>query len=402
MATGTQQFLTGKPQFAFQKAAQAGAASAAGNSALSDAFNTFAKGNGDPVDLSQRVQGAVQGMKSDALNAWKQSKGNLINSTTAPVDLSPVWQSIQDARSNLSPMNVAGPPAQAAHKALSDAESMVWDRALSNDPADRSLEGMDQLKQELREMYAGQGKGQLAENALKSVHAGVRQAIGNASPEYNGLMGGYQRILDDLQDVTKSAGASDKTAATTQLQRLVRAQKTPEGQTLISRLGERDPTIPYMLAGSALHDTLAGGVSGAAEKFSAPFHMLNIGRAMMSGDPADIGEALALPVLQGTVQSPRVMGGLNYGAGYAAGKVGQSAPARAAGVVTAAHGSAAYHQPVPHRARYASHRASLARASGGSVKKPTHEQLLARLMNMVETSQEGREKPHEADAQRSG
>ena len=54
-------------------------------------------------------------------------------------------------------------------------------------------------------------------------------------------------------------------------------------------------TIPYMLAGSALHDTLAGGVSGAAEKFSAPFHMLKIGRAMMSGDPADIGEALALP-----------------------------------------------------------------------------------------------------------
>jgi hypothetical protein len=34
-------------------------------------------------------------------------------------------------------------------------------------------------------MYAGQGKGQLAESALKSVHAGVRQAIGNASPEYS-------------------------------------------------------------------------------------------------------------------------------------------------------------------------------------------------------------------------
>lgn len=47
IATGTQQFLTGKLQFAFQKAAQAGAASAAGNSALADAFNTFAKGNGD-------------------------------------------------------------------------------------------------------------------------------------------------------------------------------------------------------------------------------------------------------------------------------------------------------------------------------------------------------------------
>jgi hypothetical protein len=243
---------------------------------------------------------------------------------------------------------------------------------------------VDQLKQELREMYAGQDKGQLAENALKSVHAGVRQAIGNASPEYNDLMGGYQRILDDLQDVTKSAGASDKTAATTQLQRLVRAQRTPEGQTLISRLGERDPTIPYMVAGSALHDTLAGGVSGAAEKFSAPFHMLNIGRAMMSGDPADIGEALALSIVQGTVQSPRVMGGLNYGTGYAARKVGQSAPARAAGVLTSAPGSAATTNLSRTERDLSGIAPALARASGGSVKKPTHEQLLARLMNMVE------------------
>jgi hypothetical protein len=321
-------------------------------------------------------------MKSDALDAWKQSKGNLINSTTAPVDLSPVWQSIQDARSNLSPMNVAGPPAQAAHKAISDAESMVWDRALSSDPADRSLEGMDQLKQELREMYAGQDKGQLAENALKSVHAGVRQAIGNASPEYNNLMGGYQRILDDLQDVTKSAGASDKTAATTQLQRLVRAQKTPEGQTLISRLGERDPTIPYMLAGSALHDTLAGGVSGMTEKASAPFHLLNIGHAIASGDPSTIGGALALPIAQGTVQSPRFMGAVNYGSGYAATKLGQSGPVRAAGALTGPLPSAATTNLSSSERALPGMAPSFAK--GGSVKKPSHEFLVNRLMNMVE------------------
>ena len=142
--------------------------------------------------------------------------------------------------------------------------------------------------------------------------------------------------------------------------------------------------LPYMLAGSALQDTLAGGVSGAAEKFSAPFHMLNIGRAMMSGDPADIGEALALPIVQGTVQSPRVMGGLNYGAGWTAGKVGQSAPAKAAGVLTSAPGSAASTNLSRTERDMPAIAPALARASGGGVKKPTHEQLLARLMNMVE------------------
>ena len=63
---------------------------------------------------------------------------------------------------------------------------------------------------------------------------------------------------------------------------------------------------------AATTNTLAGGVSGATEKMSAPFHLLNIGRAMATGDVTDIGQALALPLMQGTVQSPRVMGATNY------------------------------------------------------------------------------------------
>ena len=253
------------------------------------------------------------------------------------------------------------------------------------------------IKQELWQM-AGEQSGKAAD-ALKSVHAGVRQAIGNASPQYNTLMGGYQRILDDLQDVTKSAGAGDRTAATTQLQRLVRAQKTPEGQTLISRLGERDPTIPYMLAGSALHDTLAGGVSGATEKLSAPFHMLNIGRALATGDASEIGSALALPVMQGTVQSPRVMGALNYGAGYTAGKIGQSLPVKAAMSLTGPWGSAA----TTNLSRTERDVPSMipARATGGAVKKPTHEQLLARFTNLVEQAKRAEQDQNKAPAQRS-
>jgi hypothetical protein len=105
---------------------------------------------------------------------------------------------------------------------------------------------------------------------------------------------------------------------------------------------------------------------------------------MMSGDPADIGEALALPIVQGTVQSPRVMGGLNYGAGWTAGKVGQSAPAKAAGVLTSAPGSAASTNLSRTERDLPTIAPAVARASGGGVKKPTHEQLLARLMNMVE------------------
>jgi hypothetical protein len=93
----------------------------------------------------------------------------------------------------------------------------------------------------------------------------VRQALSNTSPEYDSLMGGYQRILDDLQDLTKSVGASDRTAATTQLQRLVRSQKTPEGQTLISRLGERDPDpgVGPVHRGEGLLDRIAHQIVGA-------------------------------------------------------------------------------------------------------------------------------------------
>jgi hypothetical protein len=110
--------------------------------------------------------------------------------------------------------------------------------------------------------------------------------------------------------------------------------------------------------------------------------MLNIGHALMTGEPSAIGEALALPVLQGTVQSPRVMGAVNYGAGYAAGKIGQSTPATTLKSLTRPVGSAA----TTNLSRTEHDAPSMvpARAVGGPVKKLTHEQLLARFMATVE------------------
>jgi hypothetical protein len=90
------------------------------------------------------------------------------------------------------------------------------------------------------------------------------------------------------------------------------------------------------------------------------------------------------------------MGGLNYGAGWTAGKLGQSGPAKAAGVATGPSGSAASTNLSRTERDMPAVAPALARASGGGVKKPTHEQLLARLMSLVErakAAEKNRTKP---------
>jgi hypothetical protein len=76
------------------------------------------------------------------------------------------------------------------------------------------------------------------------------------------------------------------------------------------------------------------------------------------------------------------MGAVNYGAGYAAGKIGQSTPVTAVKSLTRPVGSAATTN-LSRTERDAPNMIP-ARAAGGPVKKLTHEQLLARFMNVVE------------------
>jgi hypothetical protein len=400
MVTKAQEFATGAPQYAFDKAAQVDSVAGPAAGDIKANFNAYATGQGDPVDLSRRITNAVGQMKNDAINDWKQTKGN-ITQATQPVPLVKVFQAIQEARDNLSSPNVAGRLAMQAHDAINEAEGDLWGRMISGDPNDLTLDGIDKFKQELWHTAKTQYTNPLASNALKTIHAGVRGALSDVSPQYDALMEQYQRINDDIQNVVKSTGASNKTAANTELARSMRALKTPQGQMLVDRLGQVDPTIPYSLAGSALYSSLPSGWSLGAEKGGMLYHLYNIGHAISTGSPSQMLLAASLPAIQATVQSPSMMGKLNRVAGTVAGsRVGQSVSgaARAVGAAAPAASAlltntqAAQHDVAPPEQPPSGDNfwgqakgGRVSRAAGGPVKKHmTHEQLVQRLLDLAE------------------
>ena len=309
---------TGVPAAAFRTAYDAGSAT---DPVLRQAFNDFATGSGKAEDLSEAARNALAGIKNDARTAWGKSKEALTGAATQDVDFAPIAQAWQDAKGKLSPRSLALDPA--AHDALDAAGQKIVARANlpSGDPA-RTLFGVDQLKQDLWQEAQSHPAGSQARNALLQLHAGTKEALNATAPQYQKLMESYQGLQDNLQNLTKSLGTGDRVAANAEMRKLLGAQKTPQGQQLINQLAQKDPRLPYMIAGSAVNPHIAVGGSGLIEKGSLPFHAWNVGSSLVhaasTGDFNPLIAASGAAMGQTTVQSPHFMAGVNYRAGQAA------------------------------------------------------------------------------------
>ena len=178
----------------------------------------------------------------------------------------------------------------------------------------KSLKGADELK---RQLWTYSEAHPEARTPIRMIHSSVKDAINDVAPEYQALMDKWQDIGDTMNNLVKSLGAGDKVAANAELNKFVRAQKTPEGRALIGRIAEEDPLIPYMVAGSTLHGAGAVGKAGLAEALSVPYHIYNIGKSLISGNIPEMMGHTATAAGQFIGQSPRAMGAAAYGAGAA-------------------------------------------------------------------------------------
>lgn len=308
----------GVPPYSLEKAYAAGAERSPQAAAIKHAFNSFAVGEGDPVTFSQRASKAVDALKNEASTEWLNSKGALTGANKTDIDFGPVYEAIEKGRDLVGREKY--PSNAAAHDLLDNIylEALYREGMPSGSP-ERTLEGFDTWKrltqQQINQMPHS---ATVDKQAIQGIHAGIKQAIDKVAPEYQSLMDEWAAVKDNLQNIA-SLGTTSRTAANNELARFMKAQKTPQGQQLIEQLAEKDPLIPYMVAGSTLHNAGATGISGVVEKGSAPFHVYNIGQNLLSGDWKGLLGSTALAAMQGTVQSPRVMGQAAYGAGSLAG-----------------------------------------------------------------------------------
>lgn len=331
LATTVQSIMTGTPDAVFEKAFEAGAArgknygiDAYGNpisaKEIRNEFNNFYRGNGNVVQLSQEIEDAVDKIRGDFSNEWVATRGQITGAATTPID----YRNIRSALNN-SWNQYGGPPGSStsafpeARAALADAEKLI--REYANHPpgaGKNNLQGLDELKRALWDRAQNSTGG--AEKAYKEAHAAVRKTLEGISPEYAAHMDKYQSFIDELQTIKKTMGAGQAVDANTQLARAIkRGFDLPGGQSVMEKIAEVNPKIPFQIAGAALGQNKVGlrqVIVGGSALGPAMTYAIHTGDpvAIMSTIPAVLGGA--------AMSSPQAMGRASYGMGRLAAGAG--------------------------------------------------------------------------------
>ena len=361
-----QSALTGAPESLLNIARDAGSA----DPGKSAAFNSFLTGQGNPNDIAQTGMAAVDELKQRATSRYLADKSTLDASKPLPMD------AILKAQENVNaPLDFGGVSTlhSGSRPLVDNVNSQIEDVLTSPDPAARSMIGLDNLKQSISAIAQSapapfNGKiGQLA--------GSIRDTIAAHDPTYAKMMDQWGEWKDALQDYQKTLGTKDNVTDTARLGRMFRASRTDQGTSLLDQLAstESGKNLPYMLAGSALHPWLAGGIR------NTEYPLALMGAAMHPTAIPAIGVAAAQ-------MSPRIAGNAQYylgKLGNAAGNAGDAVLPKLSSPATLGLDRVGGTDQQPQYAR------------GGKVKKPSHEYLVNRLMALAEKAK-GAEKKHTA------
>jgi hypothetical protein len=121
-------------------------------------------------------------------------------------------------------------------------------------------------------------------------------------------MDSYAEDMDKIYQLTKDFSAGRNASMTTTIAKLMKSLKSRTGQSLFDQLvaTRSGRELPYMLAGSAMHPYLPGGIRNIAEYAMAYPSMFIHPEA---------------PLATFAASSPRIQGNLQYALGKASGTV---------------------------------------------------------------------------------
>ena len=272
-------------------------------------YETWARGDGNEAEFQQRLGAAADKARAAASADFMAKRGALAN---RPVDLQSVVDHLdaEDVALKQGADNGWQPNVADAQKNVRD---MVNSVQLS--PNKQGLAHVDALKRQLDDYGSSLPPRSVAQNYVFGARGKVRAALGAADPEYSALMDAYQLDLNNANNITKTLGARSKMAASTAIKKSQAATKTPGGQTMLDELAVHDQQLPYMVAGRAANPAMKGWLSAAGDAAAGATTAAVLGMNPLAGLPAILAS------------SPRVVMGLNKGAGAAARTVGK-VPAR--------------------------------------------------------------------------
>jgi len=294
---------SGMPVYAQEMATKAGT----GPKRFRDIYKKFASGEGEPTEYLDTAQSALEKDKAQAVQEYRQSKGNLQLGT-------PSFQKIDDAIAAARSETQRNGPNTLAFKpsndALNEVESLVQE--YKNNPHD--IYAFDNLKQAIGDIKNQTGNS-FANRHLGSIYNSVKGAIRDVDPAYDDIMEKYSMAMNGVNDAKKLMGAGDKAGASASMAKSLRSIKDSTGVNMIERMAKHEPDLPYMLAGHSANSNYAGVMRGIGDM---------MGSAMLG---YAVHPAAGLASLVGG--SPRVVGKANYLAGRLGSKTGIAPVSRA-------------------------------------------------------------------------
>lgn len=185
------------------------------------------------------------------------------------------------------------------------------------DPAEyHTPEGMDALKQRLWNAQKSVPYGSPEEAVIKPVYQAVKKTIADQAPVYNGVMKGYEKASDTINNLQRTLSLNPKATPDQTLRKLQSVMR----DNVNTNWGERAKLADILndMSGGRLMPALAGQ---AARSWTPR----GIQRALAAPEAAAMAVFHPATLPAAALASPRVVGNLAYGAGQAADVLGRTA-----------------------------------------------------------------------------
>ena len=302
--TGTQSALSGVPMEYLQVIHNAASSGTPEQIAV---YKRFHARQGAHTEIAQTANNAIDELEQRAVDSYLSNKNNLATATNQlPMD--DILEKLKDLN-DFTGFGTDKGRFNPHQNAVADVNNQIIKTLNSSDPTSRTMLDLDNLKQSLNNVAGGtsgaiQGK-------IGEIAKAVRDTIANpkvgGDPIYAKMMDDYGAWKDKLKDYQSALVGTNKTAATIQVGRMMKAIKTGPKSDLLKELSstEAGKNLPYMLAGAATAPWLAQGVRGSLEYPAGV-----IAAAMQPASWVPLAHAAA-------ASSPKLSGKIQYGIGAA-------------------------------------------------------------------------------------
>lgn len=290
---------------------------------LNSEFLKHLSGVAKPEDALDAVDQAAKQLRDERNAKYQESMQRYQQSPNAlyasPLNMKTNYNDIMKTWLNQFDKNTrAGKPVRLeTQNALNEARDVIneWRNPAKNDPMSHTIFDLDGLKQRLDELRSGYDKSSPSYAALSAVRSSVYDTINLIDPKYAKIMEDYSNTSNVLKDIRKELQGGYNTTSVSKVRKLLNSQDNTSKTKLIEILSEKNPDIPYMIAGQELHPLLPNNVRSYIANAAS-------GIAASTINPGFIATFLA--------SSPKVAGATQYAAGIPAGiaaKVAEKIPA---------------------------------------------------------------------------